>query len=91
MQKNWVWGPSGWGAILLVNCSPPDMGQVADKTKKVFSEEGKKEMAVPGTIAACPPWALPYPAASPPYPSANSFRADVSSLGQSSLIDLRLC
>uniref|UniRef100_A0A8C6B722 Protein-arginine deiminase n=1 Tax=Monodon monoceros TaxID=40151 RepID=A0A8C6B722_MONMO len=24
LQKNWVWGPKGWGAILLVNCSPAD-------------------------------------------------------------------
>ncbi|XP_024410437.1 protein-arginine deiminase type-6 [Desmodus rotundus] len=44
-KKNWVWGPSGWGAILLVNCSPPDMGQVADKTKKVFSEEEIKNLS----------------------------------------------
>uniref|UniRef100_A0A8C9DW34 Protein-arginine deiminase n=1 Tax=Phocoena sinus TaxID=42100 RepID=A0A8C9DW34_PHOSS len=24
LQKNWVWGPKGWGAILLVNCCPAD-------------------------------------------------------------------
>uniref|UniRef100_A0A8C9PLB2 Peptidyl arginine deiminase 6 n=1 Tax=Spermophilus dauricus TaxID=99837 RepID=A0A8C9PLB2_SPEDA len=23
-KKKWVWGPNGWGAILLVNCSPAD-------------------------------------------------------------------
>lgn len=42
LQKNWVWGPSGWGAILLVNCSPTDKGQIIDqKTTKVFFPEGK--------------------------------------------------
>ncbi|XP_058409028.1 protein-arginine deiminase type-6 [Diceros bicornis minor] len=42
-KKNWVWGPSGWGAILLVNCSPADMGQLVDRktTKTFFSEEIK--------------------------------------------------
>ncbi|XP_029801757.1 protein-arginine deiminase type-6 [Suricata suricatta] len=39
-KKNWVWGPSGWGAILLVNCSPADKGQIMDKkTTKVFFPE----------------------------------------------------
>ncbi|XP_045883033.1 protein-arginine deiminase type-6 [Meles meles] len=39
-KKNWVWGPSGWGAILLVNCSPADKGQIVDKkTTKVFLPE----------------------------------------------------
>lgn len=53
MQKNWVWGPKGWGAILLVNCSPTDMGQLIDrKTSKVFFSEGKKELA---TVATFPP------------------------------------
>ncbi|KAF6345273.1 peptidyl arginine deiminase 6 [Rhinolophus ferrumequinum] len=42
-KKNWVWGPKGWGAILLVNCSPTDMGQLIDKktTRVIFSEEIK--------------------------------------------------
>ncbi|XP_011361899.1 protein-arginine deiminase type-6 [Pteropus vampyrus] len=42
-KKNWIWGPGGWGAILLVNCSPPDMVQLTDKrtTKVFFSEEIK--------------------------------------------------
>ncbi|XP_037010684.2 protein-arginine deiminase type-6 [Artibeus jamaicensis] len=44
-KKNWVWGPSGWGAILLVNCNPVDMGQVTDKTKKVFSAEEIKNLS----------------------------------------------
>uniref|UniRef100_G3RGX7 Protein-arginine deiminase n=1 Tax=Gorilla gorilla gorilla TaxID=9595 RepID=G3RGX7_GORGO len=41
-KKKWIWGPSGWGAILLVNCNPADVGQQLEdkKTKKViFSEE----------------------------------------------------
>lgn len=40
LQKTWVWGPSGWGAILLVNCSPSVAGQPVDKSK-VFSSEGE--------------------------------------------------
>ncbi|XP_010343836.1 inactive protein-arginine deiminase type-6 [Saimiri boliviensis] len=42
-KKKWTWGPSGWGAILLVNCNPADAGQqLEDKTKRViFSEEIK--------------------------------------------------
>nr|XP_044625742.1 protein-arginine deiminase type-6 isoform X3 [Equus asinus] len=42
-KRNWVWGPSGWGAILLVNCSPADMGQLTDRntTKAFFPEEMK--------------------------------------------------
>ncbi|XP_025242884.1 protein-arginine deiminase type-6 [Theropithecus gelada] len=43
-KKKWIWGPSGWGAILLVNCNPADVGQQPEdkKTKKViFSEEIK--------------------------------------------------
>ncbi|XP_006914370.1 protein-arginine deiminase type-6 [Pteropus alecto] len=42
-KKNWIWGPGGWGAILFVNCSPPDMVQLTDKrtTKVFFSEEIK--------------------------------------------------
>uniref|UniRef100_A0A2K5QPT4 Protein-arginine deiminase n=1 Tax=Cebus imitator TaxID=2715852 RepID=A0A2K5QPT4_CEBIM len=41
--KKWTWGPSGWGAILLVNCNPADAGQqLEDKTNRViFSEEIK--------------------------------------------------
>ncbi|KAM8792114.1 inactive protein-arginine deiminase type-6 [Rhynchonycteris naso] len=45
-KKNWVWGPRGWGAILLVNCSPADMGQLVDKkTKKVFFTEEIKNLS----------------------------------------------
>uniref|UniRef100_A0A8C9PLA2 Peptidyl arginine deiminase 6 n=1 Tax=Spermophilus dauricus TaxID=99837 RepID=A0A8C9PLA2_SPEDA len=40
-QKKWVWGPNGWGAILLVNCSPADASQITDKSK-VFSDEIRK-------------------------------------------------
>lgn len=52
LQKNWVWGPSGWGAILLVNCSPTDKGQSMDKkTTKVFFPEGKNwPLAVLGPL-----------------------------------------
>ncbi|KAI5139313.1 Protein-Arginine Deiminase Type-6 [Manis pentadactyla] len=43
LQKNWVWGPSGWDAILLVNGSPADVGQLVDRrpTKVSYSEEIK--------------------------------------------------
>ena len=42
LQKNWVWGPDGWGAILLVNCALPNRGQIKDgKITKVFSAEGE--------------------------------------------------
>ncbi|XP_041621128.1 protein-arginine deiminase type-6 [Vulpes lagopus] len=45
-KKNWVWGPSGWGAILLVNCSPADKGQIIDqKTTKVFFPEEIKSLS----------------------------------------------
>ncbi|XP_044889164.1 protein-arginine deiminase type-6 isoform X4 [Felis catus] len=45
-KKNWVWGPSGWGAILLVNCSPTDKGQSMDKkTTKVFFPEEIKSLS----------------------------------------------
>ncbi|KAF6110520.1 peptidyl arginine deiminase 6 [Phyllostomus discolor] len=44
-KKNWVWGPSGWGAILLVNCNPTDMGQAAGKTTKEFSPEEIKNLS----------------------------------------------
>ncbi|XP_066121260.1 protein-arginine deiminase type-6 [Saccopteryx bilineata] len=44
-KKNWVWGPRGWGAILLVNCSPADVGQLMDKTKKVFFTEEIKNLS----------------------------------------------
>uniref|UniRef100_A0A2K5EFC8 Peptidyl arginine deiminase 6 n=1 Tax=Aotus nancymaae TaxID=37293 RepID=A0A2K5EFC8_AOTNA len=42
-KKKWTWGPSGRGAILLVNCNPADASQqLEDKTKRViFSEEIK--------------------------------------------------
>lgn len=43
LQKKWIWGPSGWGAILLVNCNPADVGQQPEdkKTKKVMFSEGR--------------------------------------------------
>ncbi|XP_008046441.1 protein-arginine deiminase type-6, partial [Carlito syrichta] len=45
-KKKWVWGPHGWGAILLVNCSPMDAGQHEDKkTKKVFFSEEMKNLS----------------------------------------------
>ncbi|XP_014928435.2 protein-arginine deiminase type-6 [Acinonyx jubatus] len=45
-KKNWVWGPSGWGAILFVNCSPTDKGQSMDKTTtKVFFPEEIKSLS----------------------------------------------
>ncbi|XP_016074903.1 PREDICTED: protein-arginine deiminase type-6 [Miniopterus natalensis] len=44
-KKNWVWGPNGWGAILLVNCSPADIVQLIDKTKKVFFSEEIKNLS----------------------------------------------
>lgn len=69
LQKNWIWGPSGWGAILLVNCSPPDMVQLTDKrTTKVFFAEGKKELAadlgllLPSLLELCPTVRLSCPA-----------------------------
>ncbi|XP_061251446.1 protein-arginine deiminase type-6 [Bos javanicus] len=40
-KKTWVWGPGGWGAILLVNCSPSVSGQPVDKSKVFSSEEVK--------------------------------------------------
>ncbi|KAM9243031.1 inactive protein-arginine deiminase type-6 [Dugong dugon] len=41
-KKKWVWGSSGWGAILLVNCNPANVGQHTDKKKTLkvlYSEE----------------------------------------------------
>ncbi|XP_010612498.1 protein-arginine deiminase type-6 isoform X1 [Fukomys damarensis] len=38
MKEKWVWGPTGWGAILLVNCSAADVSQ---DTKTVVSEDIK--------------------------------------------------
>ncbi|XP_008851152.1 protein-arginine deiminase type-6 isoform X2 [Nannospalax galili] len=40
-KKKWMWGPSGWGAILLVNCSPTQAGQPTGQDGKIFSEEIK--------------------------------------------------
>ncbi|CAK6440669.1 unnamed protein product [Pipistrellus nathusii] len=40
-KKDWVWGPSGWGAILLVNCKPNGHIQDGDKNKEFSSEEIK--------------------------------------------------
>ncbi|XP_007459320.1 PREDICTED: protein-arginine deiminase type-6 [Lipotes vexillifer] len=44
-KKNWVWGPKGWGAILLVNCSPADAHQLVDRKSKVFSTEETKGLS----------------------------------------------
>ncbi|XP_048208047.1 protein-arginine deiminase type-6 [Perognathus longimembris pacificus] len=39
-KKKWVWGPSGWGAILLVNHNLVDLGQLTDsEVKGILSEE----------------------------------------------------
>ncbi|XP_063091676.1 protein-arginine deiminase type-6 [Cavia porcellus] len=38
IKEKWVWGPSGWGAVLLVNCSPADLRQ---ESKMVVSEDIK--------------------------------------------------
>ncbi|XP_004850448.1 protein-arginine deiminase type-6 isoform X2 [Heterocephalus glaber] len=38
MKEKWLWGPTGWGAILLVNCSPAEVNQ---DTKTVLSEDIK--------------------------------------------------
>ncbi|XP_069431258.1 protein-arginine deiminase type-6 isoform X2 [Ovis canadensis] len=40
-KRAWVWGPGGWGAILLVSCSPSATGQPGDKNKVFSSEEVK--------------------------------------------------
>ncbi|KAM5248691.1 inactive protein-arginine deiminase type-6 [Ctenodactylus gundi] len=39
-KEMWVWGPRGWGAILLVNCSPTDLAE-----EKVFSSEEIKNLS----------------------------------------------
>ncbi|XP_068393840.1 protein-arginine deiminase type-6 [Eschrichtius robustus] len=44
-KKNWVWGPKGWGAILLVNCSPADAHQLVGRKSKVFSTEETKSLS----------------------------------------------
>ncbi|XP_012517927.1 PREDICTED: protein-arginine deiminase type-6 [Propithecus coquereli] len=47
-KKKWTWGPNGWGAILLVNCSPADAGQLEDRdkeTKKVLLSEEIKNLS----------------------------------------------
>ncbi|KAM4872877.1 inactive protein-arginine deiminase type-6-like [Thomomys bottae] len=38
-KKKWVWGPSGWGAILLVNANPIHLSQVTDGVQGIFSNE----------------------------------------------------
>nr|XP_020141085.1 protein-arginine deiminase type-6 [Microcebus murinus] len=46
-KKKWTWGPNGWGAILLVNCSP-DPGQLEDQvkeTKKVLLSDEIKNLS----------------------------------------------
>ncbi|CAO2589758.1 Protein-arginine deiminase type-6 [Lemmus lemmus] len=40
-KKRWVWGPNGWGAILLVNCNPGDTGEPDDQTS---DQEVSKEI-----------------------------------------------
>ncbi|XP_036901212.1 protein-arginine deiminase type-6 [Sturnira hondurensis] len=44
-KKTWVWGPNGWGAIVLVNTNPEDMGQTKDKTLREFSAEEIKNLS----------------------------------------------
>uniref|UniRef100_A0A8D0W8Q4 Protein-arginine deiminase n=1 Tax=Sus scrofa TaxID=9823 RepID=A0A8D0W8Q4_PIG len=45
-KKNWVWGPDGWGAILLVNCALTNRGQIKDgKITKVFSAEDIRNLS----------------------------------------------
>ncbi|XP_004603436.2 protein-arginine deiminase type-6 [Sorex araneus] len=46
-KKNWVWGPNGWGAILLVNCNPPNLGRLSDSTTTttVFLPEEVKSLS----------------------------------------------
>ncbi|XP_004678604.1 PREDICTED: protein-arginine deiminase type-6 [Condylura cristata] len=44
-KKNWVWGPNGWGAILLVNCSPEEAGHPVDTTTKELSSEEIKRLS----------------------------------------------
>lgn len=58
LQKTWVWGPGGRGAILLVNCSPSVAGQPVDKNK-VFSSEGENGPLMEAHHPS-PPWALPH-------------------------------
>ncbi|XP_037354834.1 protein-arginine deiminase type-6 isoform X1 [Talpa occidentalis] len=43
-KRNWMWGPSGWGAILLVNCSPDEVGHLVEETptKEISPEEIKR-------------------------------------------------
>ncbi|EGV98983.1 Protein-arginine deiminase type-6 [Cricetulus griseus] len=31
-KKRWVWGPNGWGAILLVNCNPAETEDLDDQS-----------------------------------------------------------
>ncbi|XP_004460575.2 protein-arginine deiminase type-6 [Dasypus novemcinctus] len=45
-KRKWTWGSSGWGAILLVNCNPANVGQPPDTdTTKVFSSEEIKHLS----------------------------------------------
>ncbi|XP_076994121.1 inactive protein-arginine deiminase type-6 [Tamandua tetradactyla] len=46
VKKKWVWGASGWGAILLVNCNLASAGQLAvTKTPKSLTAEEIKNMS----------------------------------------------
>lgn len=36
-----MWGPNGWGPIVLVNVSPADLGQRDNGNSKVFFSDGK--------------------------------------------------
>lgn len=54
-KENWVWSQSGWGAILLVNCSPTIMGQKADKTTtKLLLPEEIKNLFLMTVSVQCP-------------------------------------
>ncbi|XP_021056881.1 protein-arginine deiminase type-6 [Mus pahari] len=40
-KKRWMWGLNGWGAILLVNCSPSAVGQPDEQS---LIQEGPREI-----------------------------------------------
>ncbi|XP_055978550.1 protein-arginine deiminase type-6 [Sorex fumeus] len=46
-KKNWVWGPNGWGAVLLVNCNSPNLGHQSGfiTTTTVFLPEEMKSLS----------------------------------------------
>lgn len=44
LQKRWMWGPNGWGAILLVNCNPSATGQPDEPDEQSIIQEGPRGM-----------------------------------------------